>query len=173
LTLKPDFEFSLQVKANQIDGFGIFVKKRSNSKWFNRGSEFEFHNKYGVTTFLLARFVHTIVWETGQYGVFGIGKALHTDKKCLVHNEVKCSSKPVSSYRGSFDENGNSIGTYSVSDMINLTFEDINFISFGNRGEEIILSETFLMLQPFQTKTPPAVRHRLKFQLTQKYHQPR
>jgi len=130
---ETDFKFSLQVKANQIDGFGIFVGKETALNGEPKSVTFEFHNKYGVITFLLARFVHTVVWETGKYGdiwdwqgfAYGQENVWYTMKLSVQENPFKVSGEV-------FDENGNSIGTYSVSDMINWSFEDIEVIGFGN-----------------------------------------
>jgi hypothetical protein len=128
-----DFEFSLQVRANQMDGFGIFVGSKTLLDGFSKeGVQFEFHNKYGVTTFLLARYVHTLVWETGKYGdiwdwqgfAYGQENVWYTMKLSVQANPFKVSGEV-------FDEKGNLIGTYSVLDMINLKFEDIESISFG------------------------------------------
>lgn len=128
-----DFEFSLQVKANRIDGFGIFIGKESFLNGSKEGVQFEFHKKYGVDTFLLARFVHTIVWETGKYGdiwdwqgfAYGQENVWYTMKLTVQANPFKVSGEV-------FDEDGASMGSYSVSDMINFTFEDIEFLGFGN-----------------------------------------
>jgi hypothetical protein len=128
-----DFEFSLQVKANRIDGFGILIGKESFLNGSKEGVQFEFHKKYGVDTFLLARFVHTIVWETGKYGdvwdwqgfAYGRENVWYTMKLTVQANPFKVSGEV-------FDENGVSMGTCSVSDMINFTFEDIAVLGFGN-----------------------------------------
>jgi hypothetical protein len=131
---KTDFEFSLQVKANRLDGFGILVGRQSfltNSS--KEGVSFEFHNKYGVRSFLLARYVNTVVWETGKYGDiwdwygFAVGEenVWYTMKLKVQANPFRVSGEVL-------DENGVSLGSYSVSDMINLSFEDITHLGFKN-----------------------------------------
>ncbi len=129
-----DFEFSLQARANQIDGFGIFVGTESFLKSETKeGVQFEFHNKYGVNTFLLARFVHTIVWETGKPGdiwdwhgfAYGEENVWYTMKLKVQANPLKVSGEVC-------NENGVLIGNYSVSDMINLSFDDIKILGFTN-----------------------------------------
>lgn len=133
ITPVTDFEFSLQVKAARIDGFGICIGNEAFLNGSKTGVQFEFHNKYGINTFLLARYVHTLVWETREYGdiwdwqgfAYGEENVWYTMKLTVQTEPFKVSGEV-------FNENGVSIGSYSVSDMINFTFKDIEFICFGN-----------------------------------------
>jgi hypothetical protein len=131
ISSKTDFQFSLQIKANQIDGFGLLVGKQAFLNGSKEGAIFEFHNKYGSNTFLLARFVHTTVWETGQPGdIWDWQGFAYGQENTWYTMKLSVQAKPFKVTGEVFTEDGTSLETYSVSDMINLKFEDIQVIGF-------------------------------------------
>jgi hypothetical protein len=129
---KTDFQFSLQVKASRLDGFGIFVGTEAFLNGSKEGTNFEFH-KYGTKIFLLARFVHKTVWETGQPGdIWDWQGFAYGQENTWYTMKLSVQAKPFKVTGEVFTENGTSLGAYSVSDMINLKFEDIQVIAFGD-----------------------------------------
>ena len=131
---KTDFQFSLQVKALALnDSFGIFVGKDSFPKGSYEGVNFEFHEKWGTPTFLLARYLNAVNYETGTYESvwgwqgFAVGRenVWYTMKLTVQADPFRISGEVVA-------ENGVSLGSFSVSDMINLSFKDITCIGFKN-----------------------------------------
>ncbi|XHH08876.1 MAG: hypothetical protein ACFCUE_15130 [Candidatus Bathyarchaeia archaeon] len=128
-----DFEFSLQVNAAKIDGFGIFIGNNSFFDYGNRkGVSFEFHH-HGADGFLMARRVWTTNWATGQfediwdYHMFTYGR-----ENVWYTMKLTVKAEPFTVKGEVFDENGTSLGAYAVSDMNDLTFKELQIIGFMN-----------------------------------------
>ena len=125
--------FPSSQRQNRIDGFGIFVGTQAFLNGSKEGVQFEFHNKYGVNTFLLARYVHTVVWETGNPGDIWDWQGFAYGKENVWYTmKLSVQAEPFKVTGEVFDENGVSLGVYSVSDTINLEFEDIQVLAFTN-----------------------------------------
>jgi hypothetical protein len=115
-----DFSFSLQVKATTIMGFLLCVRSSLPVATSTQGVNFEFDLKPDGC-FLLARWVNSWTWNifaSAQTNVW------YTMKITVQQSPFKITAEAL-------DENGNSLGSNSVSDMTNINFGSIKYIAFG------------------------------------------
>jgi len=144
---QTDFSFSLQVKAMRLgvsgydsllEGFGIFLKPNA-SIGIRTGVNFELRGAYGGM-FLMARYTTTWDWASfvggnGYWLPNGVPSAsgsnpVKTDAWYTMNLTVQKAPFVVTGQV--FDQNGNLLGTKSVSDMTNFKFEDIKVIAIGS-----------------------------------------
>jgi hypothetical protein len=120
-----DFNFSLQVNAATLESFGVFVRSNLPFSGGKEGFNFEFGH-YGAGMFLLARRTLMDDW-LGSHFADGVENVWYT-----MHLSVHAESFSVEATV--LDENGTLLGSYSASDMSNISFEDIKYIGFGVWG---------------------------------------
>lgn len=126
---KSDFEFSLQVKAARMDGFGIVIGDIDTGRQMN----FEFHNKYGTNTFLLARAVNETSWSTGMYGTYWDWQGMAYGQENVWYTmKLTVKAEPFVVTGQVYSENGALLGSLSLSDMENFLFKDIENVEIMN-----------------------------------------
>ncbi len=126
---KSDSEFSLQVKAARMDGFGIVIGDIDTGRQMN----FEFHNKYGTNTFLLARAVKETNWETGVYGTYWDWQGFACGQENVWYTmKLTVKAEPFVVTGQVYSENGTLLGKLSLSDMENFQFKDIQNVEIMN-----------------------------------------
>ena len=138
---KSDFEFSLQVKAARMDGFGIVIGDIDTGRQMN----FEFHNKYGTNTFLLARAVNETSWETGVYGTYWDWQGFAYGQENVWYTmKLTVKAEPFVVTGQVYSENGALLGSLSLSDMENFLFKDIENVEIMNPwGGELLRQKHF------------------------------
>ena len=115
-----DFSFSLQAKSTALMGFAIFLRSSLPLANSTEGVNFQFGEKEGGS-FLLARWTSAWVWNvfaSAQEDVW------YTMILGVQKTPFKITAQVLA-------ENGTSLGSYSVSDMTNLSFSDIKYLGFG------------------------------------------
>jgi hypothetical protein len=119
-----DFNFSLQVKAATLESFGMSI--RSNNDFGDvKGVSFEFGH-YGVGTFLLARQTSTNYWTWSNLAS-GVADVWYTMQLSVYANPFRIVAEVLA-------ENGTLVGSISVSDMSNFSFDTIRYLGFGVWG---------------------------------------
>jgi hypothetical protein len=130
--IKPtaDFTFSVQVKAQVMEGCAINLRSSLPTGGKQEGISFEF-GSYGEGVFLLAR-------NTSNYGfnqlpveganVWTVNKFAYGDPDVWYTMQLNVTSAPYGITASVLDQNGTLIGSFSTSDMFNFTFDDINYV---------------------------------------------
>ena len=114
-----DFSFSLQVKSTTLAGFVIFLKSSLPIANTVNGVNFEFDNRNGGC-FLLARWTNSWTWN-----IFASAQ-----ENVWYTMIINVQQSPFKITAQVLDENGNSLGSNSVSDMTNFSFESIKYLAF-------------------------------------------
>ena len=118
---EADFEFSLQVNASILSGFALMLRGSLPFAGSTDGVNFEFGARDGGS-FTLSRYVNGWTWNVFKTGV---GENVWYTMK------LKVKANPFSITAQALDKDGTSLGSYSTSDMTNLSFEDIKYLGFG------------------------------------------
>ncbi len=112
-----------------MDGFGIVIGDIDTGRQMN----FEFHNKYGTNTFLLARAVNETSWETGVYGTYWDWQGFACGQENVWYTmKLTVQAEPFVVTGQVYSENGTLLGSLSLSDMENFLFEDIQNVEIMN-----------------------------------------
>ena len=131
--IKPtdDFTFSLQVNAETPESCGIFFRKSLPIAGNRLGFNFEFGH-YGEGVFLLARNSDNSTTSRDAYlrdsSNWTASQVAYGDPHIWYAMQVSVSASPFTISTSVFDENGTSIGSFTTSEITNLTFADINYI---------------------------------------------
>ena len=119
------FNFSLQVNSATLESFGIYVGSRAAVFGSTDCVNFEFGH-YGEGMFLVARrtTMDNWIWDNFTDGVADVWYTM----------QLTVCADPFKVVAEVFDGNGTLMGSFSASDMINLSFEDIKYLGFGVWG---------------------------------------
>jgi hypothetical protein len=120
-----DFNFSLQVNSATLESFGIYVGSRVPFFGSTDCVNFEFGH-YGAGMFLLARrtTLDNWIWDHFADGVVDVW---YTMQLTIYADPFKIMAEVL-------DDNGTLLGSFSASDMSNISFEDIKYLGFGVWG---------------------------------------
>ena len=116
-----DFSFSLQVNSAILQGFAIMLRSSLPFIGSTEGVNFEFGARDGGT-FTFSRYVNGWTWNEF---VSNITQNIWYTMNLTVHQS------PFSIVATAQAENGTVLGSYSASDMTNLSFNSINYLGFG------------------------------------------
>jgi hypothetical protein len=121
-----DFSFSVQVNAQNLLSGAIYVRTGLQQAGSTEGFNFEYGH-WGNTQFLLAR-------NKTVNGCWGTDQVALGDPHAWYTMQLNVTQFPFTITTSVLDDDGLCIGTFSTTDIIGTSFEDIKYIGLGVWG---------------------------------------
>jgi hypothetical protein len=116
-----DFNFSVQVAATKLEGFGVYLRSSLPIQGSTAGVNFY------LKGFELFRLVFFDKWTGSSIGVGAQLNVWYT-------MALNVYSYPFRIVISALAQNGTLLGSFTASDMTNFGFHDIKYLGFGTQG---------------------------------------